>query len=106
MAELFHWFVEYIVPYLNFLIFLAILVYFAKKPLSHLASKRKSTFEAHFKAASEALESAKKQFDILQKYGYIDYVWFGPNDKEDALTGKKLNPVYSNPEIRIYKVAK
>lgn len=67
MEEPFHWFVEYIVPYLNFLIFLAILVYVARKPLALLASKRKSAFDAHFKAASETLEEAKRQLEGLQK---------------------------------------
>lgn len=66
MGEPFHWFVQFVVPYLNFLIFLGILVYFARTPLSQLASKRKSTFDAHHKAASEALNQAKQQLDELQ----------------------------------------
>lgn len=67
MADPFHWFVEYIVPYLNFLIFLAILVYFARKPLALLASKRKIAFDTHYKAASDTLNEAKKQLEELQK---------------------------------------
>ena len=67
MEEPFHWFVEYIVPYLNFLIFLAILIYFARKPLSLLASKRKLAFDAHYKTATDTLNEATKQLDELQK---------------------------------------
>jgi F0F1-type ATP synthase membrane subunit b/b' len=73
-VEPFHWFVEYIVPYLNFLIFLAILVFFARKPLMLLASKRKSTFDDHYKSSSETLTSFRHQFEELQKrYKTLDH---------------------------------
>lgn len=67
MAESFHWFVVYVVPYLNFFIFLAILVYFARKPLSQAALKRKNSFESHYQSASEALRNAQHQLESLQR---------------------------------------
>ncbi len=68
-----HWLLEYVAPYVNFIIFVGILVYFARKPLAQLATKRKASFEAHFKAASEALAQAKHQLDEIQKrYSRLD----------------------------------
>jgi len=67
LAETFHWFVEYIVPYLNFFIFLFILVFFARNPMSQFVKKRKADFDAYEKAANEALNSARAQIEELQK---------------------------------------
>ncbi len=66
MTESFHWFVEYLVPYLNFIIFLCILVFFARKPISQLVVKRKMEFDSHFKSANESLLHVKQQFEELQ----------------------------------------
>jgi F0F1-type ATP synthase membrane subunit b/b' len=66
MKEFFHWFVECIVPYINFFIFLSILVFVARKPLSQLSLKRKKDFDAHHQKAAETLERVKNQLDELQ----------------------------------------
>ena len=67
MADSFGWFIECVVPYINFFIFLGILVYFSKKPLSQLAGKRKSDFDAHQRLAKETLGRAKEGLDQLTR---------------------------------------
>lgn len=67
MAEPLHWFVRYVVPYINFFIFLLILIYFARKPLSQFTLKRKVDFDNHKKLAAEALSLVQTQFEELQR---------------------------------------
>lgn len=60
-----HWISNYVFPYLNLLIFLVILVFFARKPLSEIARKRKTDFEDFSKSATQALAQAKQQLAEL-----------------------------------------
>ncbi len=62
-----HWIVNYVFPYLNLIIFLGILVFFARKPLSELAKKRKNDFEEFSKSATQTLAQAKQQLEELSK---------------------------------------
>ncbi len=65
--ENYHWIYEYVAPYINFLIFLGILVYFSRKPLANFAQNRKASFEAHFKTANDSLHEAQHELEAIQK---------------------------------------
>lgn len=53
-------------PFVNFFIFLAILVYFAKNPLRELAKKRNETFESHRKKALQAKDATEAKLIATQ----------------------------------------
>ena len=68
-----HWIVEYVLPYINFAIFLAILVYFSRKPLSEMAKKRKNTFEVRQRLAAESYDLVKQELsDVRKKFEGLD----------------------------------
>lgn len=65
--DVFQGFLTYVVPYINFLIFLAIVAFFAKKPLANLALTRKKEFQKHLDEASQTLKTAQEQLEDLRK---------------------------------------
>ncbi|MBI2603865.1 MAG: hypothetical protein HYW48_12500 [Deltaproteobacteria bacterium] len=54
-------------PYLNFLVFVAILVYFAKNPLRELARKRNDSFESFRAKALAAKKEAESRLEDVQR---------------------------------------
>ena len=65
--EHFDWVRGFIFPYLNFLLFVVGLVFFARKPLSGLFQKRRQEFEQLVASAREAQQKAEEQLRQLNE---------------------------------------
>ena len=60
-------------PYINFLIFFVALVWFARKPLANMVSKRRQDFDVLVKQSREAHEKAKaKHAEISKRMATLD----------------------------------
>jgi len=66
-VEHFDWVRGFIFPYLNFLLFVVGLVFFARKPLSGLFQKRRQEFEQLVASAREAQQKAEEQLRQLNE---------------------------------------
>jgi F0F1-type ATP synthase membrane subunit b/b' len=58
---------QVLLPYFNFLVFLAAFIYFFRKPLKQMAAARRDAYLSASKAAAAALESARQTFDGVKK---------------------------------------
>ncbi len=56
--EHFDWMLGFWFPYINFAIFLALAIYFFRKPLANMAAKRRQNYLSAVKVANEAKELA------------------------------------------------
>ena len=56
-----------IIPYVNFIIFVSVLVYFFRKPLTAMAELRRDKFLQSSKDAAAALQQAQPGLELLQK---------------------------------------
>lgn len=61
----FDWLSGFVFPYINFLIFVVLLVKFAGKPLRELFGKRKKEFQALVDSARETQRQAEEQLKVL-----------------------------------------
>lgn len=63
--EHFNWLTGFWFPYVNFAIFVAVLVFMGRKPIQTMLSKRKREFEEAYHAAEKAQERAEKKLQEL-----------------------------------------
>jgi F-type H+-transporting ATPase subunit b len=56
-----------VIPYFNFAVFLGVLIYFFRKPLTIMAQTRRDKFLASTKESSEALEKANAEFKQIKE---------------------------------------
>lgn len=61
MSEHFDWVMNALLPYINFTLFLIMAVYFFRKPLNAMASKRRQDYESLFAEAKRIKEQAEQQ---------------------------------------------
>lgn len=62
-----------ILPYANFIIFIAAAVYFFRKPLAEMSRKRRDTFEFSLKEATEARRLAEeKNRELTERLARLD----------------------------------
>lgn len=68
-----HLFMNVIVPYVNFAVFLALLVFFARKKVKDAFVKKRQTFESEAKSAAEHFSAAEKsRTEMKQRLSALD----------------------------------
>jgi F-type H+-transporting ATPase subunit b len=76
MNEHFNWLSGFVLPYLNFFIFLSILVFFAKAPVKEMIRKKRTSFENLLSQANNAKEEAiKKTTELDLKLSKLDLLF-------------------------------
>lgn len=67
LLQEFNWLSGFVFPYINFVIFLIILLYSSKKSAQKLALKRKEDYENLFREAQAAKEASDKELEFLRE---------------------------------------
>ncbi len=97
--ENFNWLQGFIVPYINFLLFIVLAVIFFRKPLANMAKKRREDFKNNLKLASEAKEAAdKKLAEINQRLSQLDQEIKQINERAETEAKKEAQKIIADAE--------